>query len=150
MPCVVVRPSSTDEFRVNESVLLTGYLEVLSYKGHPRVQIVVHRTTTEHFAIFYPISLTACNMKPLATINLKTCIVKKIDQDVFSIRPRKDIDGVSITLKVPKSSPVDCDAMIAALDDSSPNFASIPIYPAMSCKPIRIISSSLPTLLEED
>lgn len=150
MPCVVVRPASADEFRGDESIIVSGHLEVLSYKGHPRVQLVVHRTTTEHFAIFYPISLTACNMKPLATINLKTCLVKKIDSDVFYIRPRKDIDGVSITLRVPKSSSVDCDDWLSALTDDSPNFASIPIYPAMSCKPIRISSFSLPTLVEED
>lgn len=149
MPCVVDRLFPMPGLCGDESITMSGILEVVSHKGNPRVLVVVHRTTTEHFAVIYPIRLVACARKALSTINLKSSVAKKVDQNLIHIRPRKDIDGVSITLRVIDPTNRTCDDWIRELSDCSPNYGCIPIYPDLSCKPIRISSFSLPTLVED-
>ncbi|RWS31140.1 hypothetical protein B4U80_05923 [Leptotrombidium deliense] len=83
----------------------TGVLEVVRQKqpqSAQKVLVVIHRTATEHFAVLYPLRLLPCARTALATINLKSSLIKRCDENLLRIQPRKDIDGISLTLRVPE------------------------------------------------
>ncbi|GFQ65320.1 uncharacterized protein TNCT_172071 [Trichonephila clavata] len=63
-----------------------------------RVFVRVYRTSSEHFAVLYPVRaiITAC--RPLASLNLKSCTVKQLPNFEFRVSP-KSCEGMSLTFK---------------------------------------------------
>lgn len=63
-----------------------------------RVFVRVYRTSSEHFAVLYPVRaiITAC--RPLASLNLKSCTVKPLPGNEFRISPRA-CEGLAVTFK---------------------------------------------------
>lgn len=109
MPCATNQSTSPSKSKIamdinkDESILISGVLETVN-KKNPKMShklfVVVHQTTTEHFAVLYPLRLLACARKAIATINLKSSSVSKAENNLLVIRPRKDFDGVSLMLRV--------------------------------------------------
>lgn len=107
MPCLMesTSPQSNDRlagepYTSEETIVHSGIIEIASVKGSPKVFVVIHCTSTEHFVVFYPLRLIASARKPISTINLRSSLVTCTESGLVTIRPRKDIDGASITLRV--------------------------------------------------
>ncbi|XP_035214661.1 uncharacterized protein LOC118188356 [Stegodyphus dumicola] len=68
-----------------------------------RVFVRVYRTSSEHFAVLYPVRaiITAC--RPLASLNLKSCTVKPLPNCEFRVSPRS-CEGMSVTFRGTESS----------------------------------------------
>jgi len=80
------------------SILISGVLEIADTKV--KSFVVIHRTSTQHFAIFYPIQYQAFCNQVISTINLKSFQAKQLSKDRIVIRSRKDVDRMALTLKV--------------------------------------------------
>lgn len=76
-------------------------LKNLSKKAE-RVLVVVHKTSTNHFAVIYPIWGLECSKKPIFTINLLSTKVEK-----SSVNPNTEFsvvssrEGVSFLFQIP-------------------------------------------------
>lgn len=115
MPCApLLRFSDCPaDRRAEAGEVMSGVLEVIgasSFTSSPRktvpsssnlsqrVFVRVYRTSSEHFAVVYPVRaiITAC--RPLLSLNLKSCTVKPLPGKEFRISPRS-CEGVSVTFK---------------------------------------------------
>lgn len=117
MPCApLLRFSDCPaDTRAEAGEVMSGVLEVIgasSFTSSPRktvpssssnslsqrVFVRVYRTSSEHFAVLYPVRaiITAC--RPLASLNLKSCSVKPLPGKEFLISPRS-CEGMAVTFK---------------------------------------------------
>ncbi|KAF8782916.1 hypothetical protein HNY73_013148 [Argiope bruennichi] len=63
-----------------------------------RVFVRVYRTSSEHFAVLYPVRAIVTACRPLASLNLKSCTVKQLPNFEFRVSP-KSCEGMSLTFK---------------------------------------------------
>uniref|UniRef100_T1KC37 PH domain-containing protein n=1 Tax=Tetranychus urticae TaxID=32264 RepID=T1KC37_TETUR len=124
MPCLMESstPRSNDHltcepYTSEETIVHSGIVELASVKGSPKVFVVIHRTSTEHFVVFYPLRLIASARKPISTINLRSSLVSCPEIGLITIRPRKDIDGASITLRINPITTENINKWLSALSD---------------------------------
>lgn len=122
MPCApLLRFSDTPaEKRVEAGEVMSGILEVIGGSNftstgspvrsmvnnrrpvsNPQVQRVfvrVYRTSSEHFAVLYPVKAIVTACRPLASLNLKSCTVKSLPGAEFRVSPRS-CEGTTVTFK---------------------------------------------------
>lgn len=63
-----------------------------------RVFVRVYRTSSEHFAVLYPVRAIVTACRPLASLNLKSCTVKQLPNCVLRVSPRS-CEGMAVTFK---------------------------------------------------
>ncbi|GIY13189.1 uncharacterized protein CEXT_775411 [Caerostris extrusa] len=63
-----------------------------------RVFVRVYKTSSEHFAVLYPVRAIVTACRPLASLNLKSCSVKQLPNCEFRVAP-KSCEGMSLTFK---------------------------------------------------
>lgn len=68
-----------------------------------RVFVRVYRTSSEHFAVLYPVRAIVTACRPLASLNLKSCMVKQLPNKEFRVSPRS-CEGVTVSFKGTESS----------------------------------------------
>lgn len=68
-----------------------------------RVFVRVYRTSSEHFAVLYPVKAIVTACRPLASINLKSCTVKSLPGAEFRVSPRS-CDGTTVIFKGTEST----------------------------------------------
>ena len=80
------------------------HLKNLTKKAE-RVLVVVHKTSSNHFAVIYPIWGLECSKKPICTINLLSTKVEKSSvnpDNEFSVM--STIEGVSFLFRINETS----------------------------------------------
>lgn len=82
----------------DKSILISGILEMINTKV--KSLVVIHRTSTQHFAIFYPFRYLPESGQIISTINLKSFQAKQISKDRIIIKSEKDMDGLILCLKI--------------------------------------------------
>jgi len=94
-------------------------------KKSERVLVVVHKTSTNHFAVIYPIWGLDSSRKPICTINLLSTKVEKCSHSAdreFSVVSTQE--GVSFSFRTPDKTSKDVyssDDWIEALSNSNTN-----------------------------
>lgn len=69
-----------------------------SSSSSQRVFVRVYRTSSEHFAVLYPVRAIVTACRPLASLNLKSCTVKQLPNCVLRVSPRS-CEGMAVTFK---------------------------------------------------
>lgn len=69
-------PQSSDSSNFSTSILKSGFLQFINPINSRKCFVVVHKTTTKHFAVLYSFWSLECLKTPLFCINLKSTKVK--------------------------------------------------------------------------
>lgn len=121
-------PVTVAESYYSSGETMSGYMYLIGPdKIQQGVQVIVYRTSLEHFAVVYP-QKKVC--RPLGVLNLRNTCVERLSSNEFGFVVRERGFDKSISLTFIVESPAEFDSWISAFTSrSSPSLhhSSLPI-----------------------